>query len=300
MHDGFGDIGALSLRTRKSEPLGDGQIRVAITVAGLNPIDWQIVESEALASAFGISTPSGFGNDFAGTVVEIGSSVNRWNVGDRVYGGARGAAVATSVILDEDHRSLHPTPDGISDRTAGVLDIAGRTASAVEDALKVQAGETVLVGAAGGGVGSVLTQLLIHAGARVIGTGSASSSEFIRSLGAEPVEYGPDILRNVRAAMTVPIAAAADLYGTGTALTALTLAVPPHRIVTIEADEPPAGVRAVNGSDARPDALNRLTDLIIAGELTIPISGVYSLENFAEAVGQQRRRHTRGKIAIET
>ena len=111
MHDGFGDIGALSLRTRKSEPLGEGQIRVAITVAGLNPIDWQIVESEALASAFGISTPSGFGNDFAGTVVEIGRSVNRWRVGDRVYGGARGAAVATSVVLDEDHRSLQPASD---------------------------------------------------------------------------------------------------------------------------------------------------------------------------------------------
>lgn len=114
-------------------------------------MDWQIVESEELSSAFGLSLPSGFGNDFAGVVVELGPGVTRWTVGDRVYGGARGAAVATSVVLDEHHRSLHRTPDQLSDLTAGVLDIAGRTASAVADALSSQPGETVLVGSAAGG-----------------------------------------------------------------------------------------------------------------------------------------------------
>ena len=264
-HDEFGDVGALSLRSRTVEPLADTQIRVAIAVAGLNPVDWQIVESESLAQAFGITVPSGFGNDFAGEVVEVGEAVTRWKVGDRVFGGARGAAVATAVVLDEHHRSLHATPDGVSDLTAGVLDIAGRTASAVADALNVRAGEVVLVGAAGGGVGSILTQLLVRAGARVIGTGSAVSSQFIRSLGAVPIEYGPGLVDNVRSVTTAPLAAAADLHGTATAIAALALGITPHRIVTIEADDPPSGVRAVNGSDARPDALERLIGLIAAG-----------------------------------
>lgn len=298
-HDGFGDVGGLFLRARTVEPLADTQIRVAITVAGLNPVDWQIVESETLARAFGITVPSGFGNDFAGNVVEVGEAVTRRKVGDRVFGGARGAAVATAVVLDEQHRSLHATPDGISDLTAGVLDIAGRTASAVADALDVRAGEVVLVGAAGGGVGSILTQLLVRAGARVIGSGSDASAEFIRSLGAVPVEYGPGLEHNVRSVTASPLAAAADLHGTATALAALALGTSPHRIVTIEADDPPSGVRAVNGSDARPDALERLTGLIAGGELTIPIAGVYDLQDFAQAIARQRDRHSRGKIAIE-
>lgn len=262
MFDRFGEVENLGLRAIESGPLAAEQIRLHITVAGLNPVDWQVVESRDLADAFGITTPSGFGNDFAGVITETGSSVTRWVVGDRVYGGAREAALATAVILDQNHPSLQSTPDSISDRTAGVLDIAGRTASAVADALAVSRGETVLVGAAGGGVGSILTQLLIHSGARVIGSGSAESADFIRSLGAIPVEYGPDLERDVDAAATGPVAAAADLHGVATAKAALTLGVRAQRIVTIESDAPPAGVLAVNGADARPDALSKLTDLI--------------------------------------
>jgi NADPH:quinone reductase-like Zn-dependent oxidoreductase len=174
--DRFGDVGALALRTTTAEPLSERQLRINVAVAGLNPVDWQIVESEALARSFGLTAPAGFGNDFAGVIVDVGSAVTPWHIGDRVFGGARGAAVASSVILDEQHRSLHRTPDAISDQTAGVLDIAGWTASAVADALAVREGDTVLVGAAGGGVGSILTQLLVRSGAHVIGTGSAASS----------------------------------------------------------------------------------------------------------------------------
>lgn len=103
----FGSVDNLTLESARAPPLETGQIRVEIRVAGLNPVDWQIVESEELSSAFGLSLPSGFGNDFAGVVVELGPGATRWAVGDRVYGGARGAAVATSVVLDEHHRRSH-------------------------------------------------------------------------------------------------------------------------------------------------------------------------------------------------
>lgn len=273
-------------------------MRIAVRIAGLNPVDWQIVESEELGSAFGLTVPAGLGNDFAGVITEVGGRVNRWQVGDRVCGGARGAAVATSLVVDADHRSLHPTPTTLPDETAGVMDIAGRTATGVADALDVQAGETVLVGAAGGGVGSILTQLLVHAGATVIGTGSAASADFIRSLGAKPVEYGPGLAESVRTASHGSIAAAADLHGLAAARVALDLGVPAERIVTIESDEPPAGVRSVNGSDAKPDALERLAALIASGALTIPIDAVYPLKEFRTAIDHQRSRHVRGKVAI--
>ncbi|MGF0313961.1 NADP-dependent oxidoreductase [Rhodococcus sp. IEGM1428] len=299
MFDRFGDVANLELRSFESGPVPDGHVRVDITVAGLNPVDWQIVESRDLAEAFGITTPVGFGNDFAGVITETGSSVTEWRVGDRVYGGARGAALASSVVLHENHPSMHSTPDSISDRTAGVLDITGRPASAVADALAVRSGETVLVGSAGGGVGSILVQLLVRAGARVIGSGSLESADFIRSLGAVPVEYGSNLERGVRVATTGPVAAATDLHGMATAKAALALGVPPHRIVTIESDTPPAGTLAVNGSDAQPVSLSKLTELISAGELFVHIAAVYPLEQFAQAIAHQRSRHVNGKIAIE-
>ncbi len=295
--DRFGDINGLRLQPTEARPLLATEVRIGVAVAGLNPVDWQIVESRTLAAAFGLALPMGFGNDFAGTVVETGPSVRRWRVGDRVFGGARGRAVATSIVLDENHPSLHRTPPTVSDLEAGVLDIAGRTASAVADALSARPGEAVLVGAAGGGVGSILTQLLVRDGAQVIGTGSAASADYIRSLGAQPVTYGDGLAAEI-AAENIPVVAAADLHGTDTAEAAIRLGVPPHRVVTIEADEPPAGVVQVNGSDATPDALDRLLALISDKTLRIPVAATYTLDRFHDAVAHQRSRHVHGKIAI--
>lgn len=297
--DRFGDVDGLRLQPTGARPLRASEVRIRVTVAGLNPVDWQIVESRALAAAFGLDLPMGFGNDFAGTVVETGPSVRRWSVGDRVFGGARGRAVATSLVLDENHPSLHRTPPAVSDLEAGVLDIAGRTASAVADALRARPGETVLVGAAGGGVGSILTQLLVRDGIHVIGTGSAASADYIRSLGAQPVTYG-DGLAAYLAAENIPIAAAADLHGTHTADTAIRSGVPPHRVITIEADDPPAGVVQVNGSDATPDALDRLLTSISDKTVRIHVAATYPIDRFADAVAHQRSRHVHGKIAITT
>jgi len=273
--DRFGDVGDLTLQPIELRPLLPTEVRISVAVAGLNPVDWQIVESRTLATAFGLEVPMGFGNDFAGIIVGVGTSVRRWSIGDRVFGGARGRAVATSITLDENHPGLHRTPPGISDLEAGALDIAGRTASAVVDALSARPDETVLVGAAGGGVGSILTQLL----------------------GARPVEYGAGLAAEV-AATGLRVAAAADLHGTETAETAIRLGVSPHRVVTIEADDPPAGVVQVNGSDARSDALDRLLVLISEKDLRIPVAAVYGLGRFREAVAHQRRRHVHGKIVI--
>ena len=295
--DRFGDVGDLTLQPIELRPLLPTEVRISIAVAGLNPVDWQIVESRTLATAFGLEVPMGFGNDFAGIIVGVGTSVHRWRIGDRVFGGARGRAVATSITLDENHPGLHRTPPGISDLEAGALDIAGRTASAVVDALSARPDETVLVGAAGGGVGSILTQLLVRDGVNVIGTGSKKSADDIRSLGARPVEYGAGLAAEV-AATGLRVAAAADLHGTDTAETAIRLGVSPHRVVTIEADDPPAGVVQVNGSDARSDALDRLLVLISEKDLRIPVAAVYSLDRFRDAVAHQRSRHVHGKIVI--
>lgn len=160
-------------------------------------------------------------------------------------------------------------------------------------------GDTVLVGGAAGGVGVFAVQLAKLAGATVIGTASESTFEFPRQLGAEPVAYGPGLADRVRTLAPEGVTAATDLFGTETAETALAMGVPPERISTIAARQnPPAGVRATGGIEASPDAMEQITDAILAGGITVPIAATFPIEQIRDAVTLQAGRHVHGKVVI--
>ena len=246
--------------------------------------------------------PSGFGYDFAGVVDEVGGGATGFAVGDRVYGGAMGRAVADFVVVKtpaEVAEALFHTPDGISDEVASTLPVAGLTAAAALAAIGLRSGDTVLIGGAAGGVGVFAVQLARLAGATVIGTASEGTFEFLRQLGAEPVAYGPGLADRVRALAPGGVTAATDLFGTETAEAALALGVAPERISTIAAGpNPPGGVRATGGIDAAPDALERITDAILAGKLTVPIAATFPIEQIRDAVTLQAGRHVHGKVVV--
>ncbi|HIY66570.1 MAG TPA: NADP-dependent oxidoreductase [Candidatus Agrococcus pullicola] len=298
IHEQFGGPEVLEIRQVADPHAGKGQVRVRVTAAGLNPVDWKIAAAPDLAEMFGVSLPSGFGNDFAGVVDEVGEGVSEFTVGDRVYGGARGRAVADYVVIDPESETLLRTPEGVDDATASTLVIAGRTADAAISTTAVGSGDTVLVGGAAGGVGIFAGQLARHAGARVLGTGSASTAGFLSGLGVEPVTYGEGLVERVRDLAPDGVTAAVDLHGSDTASAAVSLGVPVERIVTIASQNPPAGVRAVGGGHATPGALERITDLIAAGELRVPIAATFPLERIHEAMELLREGHVHGKIVI--
>lgn len=271
-------------------------MRVAAT--GLNPVDWLISSSVETAGAFGVTLPAGFGNDYSGVVDEVGDGVEGFALGDRVYGGARGRAAAEYVVANVGREALRHTPDQVDDVTASTLLIAGRTAEAALTSIGVGPGDTVLIGGAAGGVGVFAVQLARQAGARVIGTAAAESAEFLRSLGAEPVTYGPGLAGRVREAAPGGITAATDLFGTETAYAALELGVPAERISTIAAHDPQLNAKAVGGADASPDALERITALIAAGKLRVPIARIFALADIRRAVDLQRGGHVNGKVVV--
>ena len=277
---------------------GPGRLRVRVSAAGLNPMDWLIVADEGIAAAFGIRPPTGFGFDFAGVVDEVGAGVTGFTGGDRVFGGAMSRAVADYVVLDPAQDEVLPTPDGLDDVSAAVLPVAGRTASAALAAIGVRSGDTVLIGGAAGGVGSIAVQLARLAGARVLGTASEGSFGFVRSLGAEPVRYGDGLTERVRAVAPGGITAATDLFGTETAYAALELGVDPGRVSTIAARDPQLKATPVGGANAEPGALAHLAGLIAQGRLTVPIAARYPIEQIREAVTLQASRHVRGKVVI--
>jgi NADPH:quinone reductase-like Zn-dependent oxidoreductase len=165
-------------------------------------------------------------------------------------------------------------------------------------AIGLRSGDTVLIGGAAGGVGGLAVQLARLAGANVIGTASDGTFEFLRQLGAEPVAYGPGLADRVRSLASRPVTAAADLFGTQTAEAALALGVAPERIATVAAGAALPGVRATGAIDAAPDALQRITDAIVAGQLTVPIAARFPVEQIRDAVTLQAGRHVHGKVVV--
>jgi NADPH:quinone reductase-like Zn-dependent oxidoreductase len=274
---------------------------VRVTAAGLNPMDWIMTADADTAARFGLGLPAGFGTDYAGVVDQVGDGVSGFAPGDRVFGGALSRGVADFVVIDPAAGTAadeaHHTPDGVDDRTAATLTIAGRTASAALAVVGPGPDDTVLLGGAAGGVGVLAVQLARIAGARVIGTGSATSSDFLRDLGAEPVAYGDGLADRVRALAPGGVTAAVDLYGTETVRAARELGVPDGRIATIAGQV--EGVSTANGAHAAPGALEDLARLVAAGRLRVPIAASFPIEQIRRAAELQAGRHVHGKVVID-
>jgi NADPH:quinone reductase-like Zn-dependent oxidoreductase len=300
--DTFGGPEVLDLREVPAPQAGAGQIRVRVAAAGLNPMDWFMTSDAQTAARFGLSLPCGFGTDFAGTVDQVGDGVTGFATGDRVFGGALSRAVADHVVLDPAAGiaaggDVHHTPDGVDDRTAATLTIAGSTAAAALAIVAPGPGDTVLIGGAAGGVGVFAVQLARLAGARVIGTGSATSSDHLQGLGAEPVPYGDGLAERVRGLASGGVTAAIDLYGTETVRVARELGVPDARIATIAAQV--EGITPANGANAAPGALEEVAGLVAAGQVRVPIAASFPVDQIRAAVELQAGRHVHGKVVID-
>jgi NADPH:quinone reductase-like Zn-dependent oxidoreductase len=94
--ESFGGPEVLNLREVPAPQAGPGQIRVRVTAAGLNPMDWFMTSDADTAARFGLSLPSGFGTDYAGVVDQAGDGVTGFASGDRVFGGALSARSPTT------------------------------------------------------------------------------------------------------------------------------------------------------------------------------------------------------------
>ncbi|GIH52158.1 NADPH:quinone reductase [Microbispora rosea] len=299
VYETFGGPEVLELREVPEPHAGPGEVRVRVTAAGLNPMDWGIASRPEAAARFGITVPSGFGSDLAGVIDEVGDGATGFAVGDRVYGGALGRAIADFAVVRPPADPLWHTPEGISDQVASTLPVAGLTAAAALAAIGPGPGDTVLIGGAAGGVGVFAVQLARLAGATVIGTASPGTFEFLRQLGAEPVAYGAGLADRVRALEPGGVTAATDLFGTETAEAALALGAAPERISTVAAGpNSPGGVRATGAIDAPADALKQITDAILAGKLTVPIAAAFPVEKIRDAVTLQAGRHVHGKVVV--
>jgi len=160
----YGGPEAMQLEDRTLDAPGPGQIAIRNTAIGLN-----FVDTYQRSGLYSTPLPFVAGNEGAGVVTAIGPDVTMWKVGDRVaYSGPPGA-YADERLLPAD--KAVPIPDGISDEVAAAALLKGTTAFyLLHWTYAVEAGQTILVHAAAGGTGQILTQWAYALGARVIGT----------------------------------------------------------------------------------------------------------------------------------
>lgn len=186
----YGNVEVLSLGDVARPVIGEDEVLVRIHAAGLTRGDWHLMTGKPYLMrimGFGFSRPANpvLGLELAGTVVEVGTKVTRFKVGDEVFGIGQGTFAEFARAKEA---KLAKKPAGLSFEKASVIAISGATAmQSVMDVAQVKSGQNVLVIGASGGVGSFIVQLAKSAGAKVTGVCSTSKMDLVRALGADEV-----------------------------------------------------------------------------------------------------------------
>jgi NADPH:quinone reductase-like Zn-dependent oxidoreductase len=295
----FGGPEVLELVDKPLATPGQGEVRVALRAAGLNPADAKRREG---GPQYALTFPAGIGRELAGVVEAVGPDAGL-AVGDEVFGTVPDGAFQTHLVTDASF--LARKPAGLPWTVAGGLALVGQTAW---DALASQpldggsAGtgrDTIVVSAAAGGVGGVLSQLAVLRGIRVIGSASSANHDWLRSRGIEPVEYGPRLVENVRALAPDGVTAAFDLHGHAAVRQFLELGIPPHRINTNAIDPHEFGIRRVGRGPTSIPTLDALAALVMAGDVDLPIAATFPFDGVADAFRRLETGHLRGKVVLE-
>jgi len=297
--DEYGGLDVLTVREVELKELGKEDVLVEVKAAGINPGEASIREG-LLAERFPSTFPSGQGTDLAGIVKEIGIDVEGFAPGDEVVGWSEErSSHAEEVVLPADQVIRKPADVGWPE--AGALFVVGVTAFAAVRAVDISAGDTVVVSAAAGGVGTITVQLLRVRGANVVGLASEDHHDWLRAKGVTPVTYGEGQVERILEATPQGIDAFIDLYGPEYVELAVQLDVPPEKIETIIAWEKAqeVGAKTEGSSDASSsEILGEMAELVAAGKIEVPIAATYPLDEVREAFEQLEDRHTLGKIVL--
>lgn len=273
-----------------------GEVRVRMRAAGVQPFDCAFRRGD-LQGFLPASFPQTLGNDFAGVVDQVGEGVANLQPGDEVLGYCTLSAHAELIVVAAS--DVVPKPPTLPWSVAGGLSASGQTAlNALRD-LDVRAGDTLLVHAAAGGVGTIAVQLAREWGAAVIGTASPRNHPYLASLGVTPVAYGPGLADRVRALTPQGVDVVLDCIGGDAIPTSLDLGVNRIRIGTL-ADYSAVekyGVRRPGG-ERTASHLRELVELHQAGRLLLPVQLAVPLALAAEGHREVEAGHVRGKVVL--
>lgn len=316
IHERFG-LEAVDFQDVPVPTIGDDQVLVQVRASSVNPIEWYEVYAPPFVRLLGgqLRQPKDprLGTDFAGVVEGVGKDVSGIKAGDEVFGTAAGswAEHATATWT-----RIAPKPASISFEDAAALPIAALTAlQALRDVGKVDAGQTVLVNGASGGVGTYAVQIAKALGADVTAVCSPGNVEQARSLGADRiVDYTKEDFTQspVRHDVMIDIAGSRSYLKFRRVLTKDAIVVvvgakmsnsllgPLKHIVGTKLQSIGRGhkvkffVAKVNTDD-----LNQLAEWMQSGRLRSVIDRRFVLSDTTEALRYLGQGHARGKVVID-
>ncbi|WP_036720348.1 NADP-dependent oxidoreductase [Paenibacillus sp. JCM 10914] len=293
----FGPPDVLQLTEIEAPQAGPGEVRVRIKAAGVLPFDCGVRSgSHPLVQKLGF--PIVPGNEFAGIIDQIGDGVKDFSVGNEVLGFTVLQCYAEFVVVSADQIVIKPK--NMPWEIAGGFSGNGQGAHLALKALGVGQGDTVLIHAAAGGLGTFSIQLAKVWGAKtVIGTANEANHDYLRSLGAIPVSYGEELVDRVRKVAPEGVDAALDAAGPDALRASVELVKDKDRIRTMVSFElaNELGIPALSGNRSAAK-LAELVELYSQGKIHIHIRDAFPLQQAAAAHQKIESGHGRGKIVL--
>lgn len=297
--DGYG--GTAALAEVPTPTPGPGEVLVRVAGAALNPLDVKLAAGY-VKDFFPVEFPYTIGTDLAGTVAAVGEDVAPWSVGDGVIARTDpgvGGAVAEFAVVPADQ--LAPAPSSVPLTAAAGIGTAAATAwQALHEMGDIRPGQTVLVHAGAGGVGSFAIQFARRAGARVVTTASGAGLDIARRLGADQVvDYTTTDFRSAVSDVDLVI----DAVGGGVELSSLDVLKPDGLLLALPV--PPDADRAANrglraefvvhASNAQ--RLAKVASAIDEG-VEVLIDRTVPLDDAADALDFIAAGHAKGKVIV--
>lgn len=312
----YGSAEVLELRDIDKPAIGDDEVLVRVRAAGVNPADWAVMSGLPYIArpVYGMRKPkhSVRGTDVAGQVEAVGTGVTRFQPGDEVFGWCVGAYAEYASVAED---ALALKPANLTFEQAAAVPMASLVAlQAVRDQGNVQAGQTVLINGASGGIGTFAVQIAKSLGALVTGVCSTRNMDMVRTIGADNViDYTQE-----------------DFTRSGQRYDFILDNVANHSMSDLRRAVTPTGALVPNGGGfdnrwfasggrvIRANVLKRsvdrrlrpfllspklddlvvLKELIEAGKITPVMDRTYPLSETPQAIGHVGEGHARGKVAI--
>ncbi len=307
--DAFGEVDSIKqIEVAKPQPAND-EVLIKIDYAGVNPVDWKICQG-AIKDLLPHHFPVVLGWDAAGTIEQLGDAVADYQVGDKVYAYCRKDTVQQGTYAEYiavDSNAIAKVPDNITLEQASGIPLVALTAwQSLFDFADLQLGQTVVIHAGAGGVGSIAIQLAKWRGATVYATASESNHEYVKGLGADVVidynaqdfvdvikqheSQGVDVVYDTVGGDTQ--ARSYELLKKGGAL--VSIVAPPAEDMAAEYDVKSGFVFVAPNTEQ----LQQISQLIEQGVVKPVNTQSLPLEQAVVALQKNLERHVRGKLVL--